>query len=129
MKKCWIILLCLMCVITVGCQKKEEVANSKDASGEEKVVAITPGEESFDGSGEDAILNEGAFQRIRILKKINTDEILEKYDVDDGTEKNKYPLQKKYLLSDTYENKEFGIEKMEVYFLRIYIRMPLRSTT
>lgn len=56
------------------------------------------------------------FQKIKILKKINTDEIFEKYEADWDTEKNKYPLEQKYLLSDTYENKEFGIEKIEVYF-------------
>ena len=59
---------------------------------------------------------ENSFQRIKILKKINTDEIFKKYEADWDTEKNKYPLEQKYLLSDTYENKEFGIEKIEVYF-------------
>ena len=38
MKKIWLILLCMMCVFTVGCQKKETMVDSGDASELNQIV-------------------------------------------------------------------------------------------
>lgn len=53
---------------------------------------------------------------IKILKEISTSDIDKKYDFDWDTKKNEYPLAQKYLLKDTYENKKFGVNKLEIYF-------------
>ena len=56
--KWWIILLCLVSVMTVGCQKKEEVVNPIDVSGKEKLDTIVSSEKNFVESGECTIANE-----------------------------------------------------------------------
>lgn len=53
---------------------------------------------------------------IKILKEISILDMNKKYDADWDTQKNEYPLAQKYLLKDNYENKKFGVNKLEIYF-------------
>ena len=53
---------------------------------------------------------------IKILKEISILDMTRKYDTDWDTQKNEYPLAQKYLLKDNYENKKFGVNKLEIYF-------------
>lgn len=100
--KYWIILLCLVSVVTVGCQNKEKTKNIIDIkvpkSGEVELIE----DESI------------SFKEIKVLKKIDTSMIKSLYSLDN--EESKYPIEKKYILDDIYENKEIGIEKLEVSF-------------
>ena len=100
--KWWIILLCLVSVMTVGCQNKEKTKNIIDIkvpkSGEVELIE----DESI------------SFKEIKVLKKIDTSKVKNLYSLDN--EESKYPIEKKYILDDIYENKENGIEKLEVSF-------------
>ena len=141
MRKVLSFLLCVMCVFTVGCQKKEEVVDLKETSGESDTKIsgennlidssdIFSGDEnSIDNEENESAYDANVYEKqeelastnkfsepIKILKKISILDMNGKYDADWDTQKNEYPLAQKYLLKDTYENKKFGVNELEIYF-------------
>lgn len=105
-----IIFFICICICLTGCQNKQEL---KDAGENIQIIENNISGEIGEVKNVD---DNSSTSKIKILKKIDTSSYQQMYDPDWDNEAYKYPLEQKYLLTDTYENEKLGIEKLEVYF-------------
>lgn len=105
-----IIFFICICICLTGCQNKQELI----VAGEN--IQIIENNISGEIGEVKNVDDNSSTSKIKILKKIDTSSCQQMYDRDWVNEAYKYPLEQKYLLTDTYENEKLGIEKLEVYF-------------
>lgn len=109
MEKNIIFFICI-CICLVGCQNKQEL---KDSGENIQIIENNISSEIEEVKNVD---DNTSMDKIKILKEIDTSLCQQMYEPDWDNEAYKYPLEQKYLLTDTYENEKLGLKKLEVYF-------------